>query len=74
VATAVFGYTRLMPVEQIEAPGDSHVDPKDEARQRRRTRGHVASFGGGRVCTAADCDTQLSRYNDTEKCSVHEDD
>jgi len=71
---AVFGYTRRMSVEQIEAARESHVDPKEEARQRRRTRGHVASFGGGRVCSAADCDTQLSRYNDSETCSVHEDD
>ena len=35
-------------------------------------RGAIASYGEGRVCSARDCETGLSRYNSTDRCSVHE--
>jgi hypothetical protein len=42
--------------------------------QRRRTgRGHVDSFGEGRVCAAPDCTTELSRYNESSACWLHAD-
>ena len=42
--------------------------------QRRRTgRGHVDSFGEGRVCAAPGCATELSRYNPSSACWVHDD-
>ena len=39
----------------------------------RTGRGHVASFGVGRVCEVSECDTVLSRYNDTGVCWSHDD-
>jgi hypothetical protein len=42
--------------------------------QRRRTgRGHVDSFGEGRVCAAPGCTTELSRYNESSACWLHAD-
>ena len=41
--------------------------------ERRRTgRGHVDSFGEGRVCAAPDCATELSRYNPSSACWLHD--
>ena len=41
--------------------------------QARRTgRGHIDSFGAGRVCAAPECVTELSRYNPGAVCSVHD--
>ena len=41
--------------------------------QRRRTgRGHVDSFGEGRVCTVSGCATALSRYNPSGVCWLHD--
>jgi hypothetical protein len=46
----------------IEAPG-----------QRRRTgKGHVDSYGEGRVCAALGCTTELSKYNSGIVCSLHD--
>ena len=46
----------------IESPG-----------QRRRTgKGHVDSYGEGRVCAVLDCTTALSRYNSGVVCSLHD--
>jgi hypothetical protein len=42
--------------------------------RRRYFSGAVSSFGEGRVCAAHECNTLLSRYNDAETCSVHDDD
>ena len=51
------------------------TEPEEsEAHRRRRTRGHVTSFGEGRSCDVQDCDTVLSRYNATERCAVHDSD
>ena len=44
------------------------------AGERRRTgRGHVDSFGEGRVCAAPECTTALSRYNPSTACWLHDD-
>jgi hypothetical protein len=39
----------------------------------RHQRGHVSSYGVGRVCAAAECHTTLSRYNSSELCYPHAD-
>ena len=39
---------------------------------RRTGRGHLTSYGDGRLCAMRDCATKLSRYNSTQLCSVHE--
>jgi hypothetical protein len=40
---------------------------------RRRTgKDHVNSYGRGRVCEAPDCHTELSRYNATGSCWLHD--
>ena len=45
----------------------------EEAGQRRRTgRGHIDSYGPGRVCEAPGCATQLSRYNSGSTCWLHD--
>jgi hypothetical protein len=42
------------------------------ARRRTRTaRSFVASYGDGRVCSIAGCQTQLSRYNQATCCWTH---
>ncbi len=42
--------------------------------QRRRTgRGHIDSFGEGRVCAVPGCATALSRYNPSGACWLHDD-
>lgn len=41
--------------------------------ERRRTgRGHVDSFGQGRVCAVPGCATELSRYNPNGACWLHD--
>lgn len=41
--------------------------------QRRRTgRGHIDSYGHGRVCEAGGCTTKLSRYNPGSTCGLHD--
>ena len=41
--------------------------------ERRRTgRGHVDSFGEGRVCAVPGCATELSRYNPNGACWLHD--
>ena len=39
---------------------------------RRTGRGFVASFGDGRTCRVAGCETRLSQYNALDVCGVHE--
>ena len=39
----------------------------------RRIRGHVLTYGEGRVCAETDCPTWLSRYNSTPYCAAHQD-
>lgn len=57
---------------------DVHDDPltapatPPTARERARTRGHVRSFATDRTCAATDCETVLSRYNDSGSCALHE--
>lgn len=46
-------------------------DPPAGAR-RRTGKDHVNSYGLGRVCEAPGCKTELSRYNATGSCWVHE--
>lgn len=38
---------------------------------RRAGRGHVLSYGGGRICIVSGCPTILSIYNDGSSCSGH---
>jgi len=54
----------------VQAP----IDPDTETLgQRRRTgKGHVDSYGQGRVCAASGCATRLSRYNSGSVCWLHE--
>jgi hypothetical protein len=47
--------------------------PEPSAGTRRRTgRGHLGSYGEGRVCATYGCETKLSRYNSTPLCWTHE--
>ena len=49
------------------------IDPDTAPGERRRTgRGHIDSYGHGRVCEAAGCATQLSRYNPGITCWLHD--
>ena len=41
---------------------------------RREGRGFITSFGKDRACSAPDCTTVLSRYNDATRCFIHDDD
>ena len=54
--------------------GQALIEPDTEAPgQRRRTgKGHVDSYGQGRVCAASGCATQLSRYNSGSVCWLHD--
>jgi hypothetical protein len=40
---------------------------------RPSSRPEVRSFGEDRICTAAGCETRLSRYNPDDYCFVHRD-
>ena len=41
--------------------------------QRRRTgKGHIDSYGPGRVCEVSSCATRLSRYNAGSTCWLHD--
>ncbi len=40
--------------------------------ERRTGRGHVESYGRGRICEAPDCTTELSRYNSNTACWLHD--
>ena len=43
------------------------------AGQRRRTgKGHIDSYGHGRVCEVPGCTTKLSRYNPGNACGLHD--
>ncbi len=55
--------------------GQVLIEPDTEAPgQRRRTgKGHVDSYGQGRVCATSGCVTQLSRYNSGHTCWIHHD-
>ena len=45
--------------------------PKAAAPVARRTgKGHVLSYGEGRVCAAPGCTALLSRYNSSAYCSA----
>lgn len=48
------------------------LDPDAPGQRRRTGKGHVDSYGEGRVCAASGCTTQLSRYNSGGVCSLHE--
>ena len=48
------------------------LDPDAPGQRRRTGKGHVDSFGEGRVCAASGCATHLSRYNSGGVCSLHE--
>ena len=56
----------------MTAPKSSVPEPNPSAGTPRTTgRGHLTSYGVGRVCALPDCATRLSRYNSTVLCSVH---
>jgi hypothetical protein len=54
--------------------GQALIDSESEALgERRRTgKGHVDSYGPGRVCEVSGCATQLSRYNSGTACWLHD--
>ena len=45
--------------------------PASGPQAPRRTRGHVTTYGVGRICADSECGTTLSRYNDAEFCWYH---
>ena len=57
-----------------ESAGQILIEPDTETPgQRRRTgKGHVDSYGQGRVCAASGCATKLSRYNPASVCYLHD--
>jgi hypothetical protein len=61
-------------VANTGSAGQVLIDLESEAPgQRRRTgKGHVDSYGLGRVCQASACATQLSRYNSGSVCWLHD--
>jgi hypothetical protein len=61
-------------VANTRSAGQVLIDPDIEAPgERRRTgKGHVDSYGQGRVCAASGCATQLSRYNSGSVCWLHD--
>jgi hypothetical protein len=61
-------------VASTGSAGHVLIDPDNEVPgQRRRTgKGHVDSYGLGRVCGASGCSTQLSRYNSGSVCWLHD--
>jgi hypothetical protein len=50
----------------------SDIAPNYTRSARRSFPGGVVSFGDHRVCATESCGTQLSRYNKTDVCSVHD--
>jgi len=61
-------------VGKTGSAGPVLIEPDtEEAGQRRRTgKGHIDSYGLGRVCAASGCATRLSRYNSGSVCSLHD--
>ena len=57
-----------------ESTGQVLIEPDSEAPGQRRCtgKGHVDSYGQGRVCAAPRCATLLSRYNSGCVCWLHE--
>ena len=47
-------------------------DGEAPAERRRTGKGHVDSYGPGRVCAASGCATQLSQYNSSSVCWLHD--
>ena len=43
----------------------------DRASVSRRMRGYIESYGRGRTCETAGCDTTLSQYNKATLCWRH---
>lgn len=61
-----------MTVAHPAPSGDPTNATEPSAGERRRTgKGHVDSYGPGRVCVAPECSTELSRYNDASVCWRH---
>ena len=52
-------------------PGANAMAPVGDTPLPIRQRGHVTSYGVGRVCAQPGCDTALSRYNGANVCSYH---
>jgi hypothetical protein len=60
-------------VANTRSAGQVLIDPDGEAPERRRTgKGHVESYGQGRVCAASGCATKLSQYNSSSVCWLHD--
>jgi hypothetical protein len=65
-------------MQRLKVPGvrnenaGSPTSEETPAGERRRTgRGHIDSYGIGRVCGIASCRTRLSRYNSDTVCWMH---
>ena len=51
------------------------LEPTSTSRRPRfGTRDLLDTFGGGRVCSTAECSTVLSQYNAKDRCGVHDTD
>jgi len=49
------------------------VNTATEVPERLRTgKGHIDSYGPGRVCAVQGCATKLSRYNSASACWLHD--
>jgi hypothetical protein len=47
-------------------------DTESPGERRRTGKGHIDSYGHGRVCAASGCTTKLSQYNSGIACSLHD--
>jgi hypothetical protein len=59
----------------VRAPGKDGLPPgqvRFVMSLRRTGKGHIASYGLGRVCAVSGCATQLSRYNSGSVCWLHD--
>ena len=52
---------------------ETELRPPAPGERRRTGRGHIDSFGEGRICAVAGCSTALSRYNPSVACWLHDD-
>jgi hypothetical protein len=52
---------------------DAQEQERRQRAEKRRTRGFNDSYVVGRVCSASDCTTVLSKYNEGPNCWKHSD-
>lgn len=60
----------VVPATAIIAPAQRRIEPAP-GEGRRARRGHITSYGDGRICSMAGCTTVLSIYNGGSSCAGH---